>query len=542
MVNKKEWSSKRVSVLLTIIALTLWAYSITQAKLNIGFFGLIHSFPVTFFIALGILTIASAILWSSKESHQKLLAFQILFFITALWLAPALIGSHPGLGCAYRNLGLINSITEQGHLIDNWYLAWPGAHILFATISELYAVNLEPAIYIFPFLMQLFWLLPLYLFLRNVLGETRLNYCWAGLWLFSLANWIGQEYFSPQAIAFFLLLLLVALITSPSLLEEGSRSRSFLLTGSFLIAGLVISHLLTALAAVCMLAAFFLAKRAKKLVPLIGLCLVLIACWDISGGAHYFTSRVLSEPFVAETPDVAEPRGILVFDPEYILETNITKSLAGSQSHIAVVQIRIVLSSIFAVLGLVGAILTFLFRRTRTFVSILAIEIALLLLLSLAKQFGWELIHRLYLYGLPFMAYFGVMILDMGRKLPAFIICLLLITSCPLLFIGHYGNQAFDYWSPSYLAGFHYVDGVKTNSDYRFADLKDLSWKDDQLVFDEDFPQEKHYFAISEHDGAKYDFLNNQPNFVDEVREWLQTFKGYVHIYANPEFGLYLDE
>ncbi|MBA7631198.1 hypothetical protein ES703_38726 [subsurface metagenome] len=247
MVKDLGWSVKQMSILLTIIALALWCYSITAAKLNIGFYGLIHSFPISFFIALGILTIASAILWTSKKNHQKLLFFQLLFLITALWVTPALIGSPPFLSTAYRNLGLVSGIVEQGKVFDTWYLAWPGAHLLFAIVSKLGAINLEPIVDIFPIFMQLLCLVPLYVFLRNVLGEAKVNYCWAGLWLFSLANWVGQEYFSPQAIAFFLTLILLALITSPSLWKEQSRSLSFLLAGSFIIAAIVTTHFLTAL-------------------------------------------------------------------------------------------------------------------------------------------------------------------------------------------------------------------------------------------------------------------------------------------------------
>ena len=92
-------------------------------------FGTSH-FNISFFIALGILTIASAILWTSNENHHKLLFFQLLFLVTALWLTPALIGSHPFLGHAYKNLGLVSGIVEQGKVFSMWYLAWPGAHVL----------------------------------------------------------------------------------------------------------------------------------------------------------------------------------------------------------------------------------------------------------------------------------------------------------------------------------------------------------------------------------------------------------------------------
>ena len=381
-----HWSSKQVSILLTIIALVLWAYSITQAKLDIGFYGLIDSFHITFFIALGILAIASVILWISNENHQKLLFFQLLFLITALWLTPALIGSHPGIGGAYRNLGLMSGIAEQGRVFHTWYLSWPGFHILFTIAAKLGAIDFEPILGVFPFFMQLFYLLPLYVFLRNVLGDARINYCWAGLWLFSLANWVGQEYFSPQTIAFFLMLSLLALITSPSLWEGKSRPFAFLLMAAVIIAATVTTHLLTSLAIFGILAAFCLAKRTKTLVPVIALCLLLIVGWDITGGAYYITSRVLSQPLVtpiptveapiptveaptptveAPTPTVKPQKGILIFDPNYVVETNITRFIRGSESHIAVVQTRILFSLIFTLLGITGAILALILAKPK---------------------------------------------------------------------------------------------------------------------------------------------------------------------------------
>ena len=51
------WSAKRISILLTIVALILWSFSVIQAEFSIGFYGFIHSFPISFFIALAFLTI-----------------------------------------------------------------------------------------------------------------------------------------------------------------------------------------------------------------------------------------------------------------------------------------------------------------------------------------------------------------------------------------------------------------------------------------------------------------------------------------------------
>ncbi len=292
------WSAKQISILLTIIALILWAYSITQVELNIGLYGLIHSFPITFFIALGILTIASVILWISKESHQRLLFLQLLILIASLWLLPLLIGSRPFPGDAHRNLNLINAVVEGGHIFYDWYLFWPGAFILFPMVVKLGAVNLQPIMNMSAFFMQLFYLLPLYAFLRNLLGENKINYCWGGLWIFSLANWVGEGYFSAQGTAYFLLLVLLALVTTPSFWERNSKSFVLLSLTVVTFAAMSITHLLTSLTALCILAVLCVVKRSKRLAPVVVVCFFLIISWDIIGSGGYITKQIMSQPFV----------------------------------------------------------------------------------------------------------------------------------------------------------------------------------------------------------------------------------------------------
>ncbi|MFC1915774.1 hypothetical protein ACFLW4_03675, partial [Chloroflexota bacterium] len=301
-------SVKQISILLTIIALILWAYSITQVKLNIGFYGLIHSFPISFFIALGILTIASVILWTSKERHQMLLFLQLLILIVSLWLLPLLIGSRPFPGDAYRNLDLINAVVEGNHIFYDWYLFWPGAFILFPMVVKLGAVDLQSIMNMSAFFVQLLFLLPLYVFLRNLLGENHINYCWGGLWIFSLANWVGEGYFSAQGTAYFLLLVLLALVTTPSFWERKSKSFALLFLIVITFATISITHLLTSLSALCILVVLCVVKRSKRLALIVAVCLLLMISWDIIGSGGYVTKQIMSQPFVTtvSTPPPSE--------------------------------------------------------------------------------------------------------------------------------------------------------------------------------------------------------------------------------------------
>ncbi|MFC1938103.1 hypothetical protein ACFLVS_00980 [Chloroflexota bacterium] len=183
-VNLLARQRSQISILLTIIAVLLWAHSILYARFEIGHFGLIHSLPVTFFIALALLTAASAILWGSKENHGKLLLLQLLILISALWLIPVVTGgSLPFMNRAYFNIGLINHIAEEGTFSTKglWYLSWPGGHTLFAIMTILGPINFETLLNVLPIFPITALMLPLYMLLRNILGKEKVNYCWAGL-------------------------------------------------------------------------------------------------------------------------------------------------------------------------------------------------------------------------------------------------------------------------------------------------------------------------------------------------------------------------
>ena len=283
----RRWTPQHVSILLTAIALLLWSHSILYARLEIGYFGLIHGLPVSFFLALAFLTAASGVLWASKQDHGKLLGVQMVILVCALWLVPQMTGGSPPFDDhAYRNLRLIDQIVREGHFSaqEFTYLSWPGAFIWLASLSQMLGVHPETMLHVFPVLMQLLLLLPLYLFLRNTMGESRGNYCWAGAWLFYLASWTGRQYLgSAPGIALFLLLTFLALVTTPALWERSRRILPWLGLTVAVFVALVATHLLTSLAALCILGALTLVKKSKVMVLVTAACLVLLVSWNLTG-------------------------------------------------------------------------------------------------------------------------------------------------------------------------------------------------------------------------------------------------------------------
>jgi len=559
---------EQISVLLTVIAVSLWAQSMLCARFEIGHFGLIHSLPPTFFAALAILGIASALLWVSRKGHGKLLFLQLLLLISALWLIPLVTGgSQPFVDCEYRNLGMVNYMMDQGH-VDSaaiWYLAWPGVFLVSTAGVLVTSLNFESIFSLSPLLMQLMYLLPLYLFLRNTLPESHSNYRWAGCWLFYLAEWCGQDYISPQGMAFFLLLTLLALATTPSLWERSPKGFTLLFMAVIVFAALSITHLLTALAALCILAALTLVKRSKRVAPIVVICLLLLVAWDITGGMRYITVfgseplvRAPAEPGAVPTQPGAVPAqpGIFTLDPGTIAQTEVIGHFSGSKSHNDVAKVRLLFSSVFALLGLGGIIFMGLVRRRlKNNVDMMVITLAPLVLLPISGQYGEELINRLYLFALPGMAYFGVRLLDMRSKIPVIVICAWLIVACPLHVISHYGNQELDYFPEGQVAGLRFFDRTTSHGyvigtislgqtnrilQYQSLSLTQLESQENRLSvkvpIQEGVPC---YIGISRRDDALYRWFLGDAQFIDELQQMVNSAENCDLIYSTPYLRLY---
>jgi len=537
-------------IVLLIIAVALIAYSAWTAELNIGFWGLIHSYSVSYFVGLGILSLSFITTLRLSSLKRMLLICQTSVFVIALWLLPVMVGSHPGNEMAYRNLVLVNGITEQGLslLKTHYYLSCPAFHIFFSTLGGWFNINYESLIPIFPFIMQFLYLVPLFIFLRNILGADKEKHCWIGLWIFSLGNWIGQDYFSPQAVGVLLLLAILALITHRSLVEGNKRKKTMMYLSLLLLFGLLAAtHLLTSLTVLCMVGAYTLVKRNWKLLRAIGLCVVIVIIWDFTLGFGYIARSFGEEAGILEQyyTETMRQRGLtghtgaLTFDPEYLLRTNITASVSGSESHSAVVKVRIAYVTVFAMVMGLGVLYMLRHRRNRTNIAILAMALSVLVLVPL-RYAGWELAQRLYMFELPFVAYFGVMLLETKKKwIPPCLCILFMLLSVPF-FISHYGNQASDYWSDNHKDGQRLITELQKSSGRYVGELRYITIEDGEMYYDLQLLRNvPYYMPISTHNDAVWSFIYNKPDYVDGIWEWFKNSSRYESYYRNPEFEIF---
>jgi hypothetical protein len=548
--SASRWSVRRISILLTIVALLLWAQSIVQARFDIGFYGLISSFPVTYFVALGILTVASAFLWLSKEDEGKLLCLQLCFLVVSIWLAPVMVrGAQPVLQESYSDLGRIEYISRQAHIDPRilWDQAWPAGWIFWAVgvrVSGIEVDGLAKAIPCIPFLWQVALFFPVFIFFRNTIGKARANYCWAAMWVFYVGSWSTELDTGSHSFGIFFAFSILALFTMTPASKQRPTELGHRIGIVIVFAATAIAHLLGSLTSLGITTALCVSRRARPLSLVI--LAVLIAAWSVFGAADFFATH---------------GSGYLkgVFRIHEAVETTMHDPLSGNASHAAVATVRIITAVLFGAIALAGALWSWR-RRLDAYTDITVAAIAVgssLSMIGIGTAYGTTVFQRSLTFLMPAIAYFAVRLLH--SRMTAVLLVMGLLVAVPLSFISMYGNQAMDHMSQAYLTGANFF---QDNTDHGFVtgnlpmgrmkyqelylftpDYEELEWQDGRLVyFGGGGDRSPHYICISSNDSARYTFLWNEPDFIDMTESRLQVATNCNLVYSNPDISLYCHE
>jgi hypothetical protein len=176
-------------------------------------YGLISVLPVAT-LAGGALLIVSFMyaLWL-RRPYRVLLVLQLVAIIVSLHgLAPAL-ESYARPPTAWQHAGFVEYISRTGgadYALDARF-SWPGFFALTAFLTRAAGVHdLQPLMHWAPVISQLLYLAPMYLILRVMRASWRAQ--WLAAWLFVAADWVGQDYFSPQGFGYLLYLLFIGIL------------------------------------------------------------------------------------------------------------------------------------------------------------------------------------------------------------------------------------------------------------------------------------------------------------------------------------------
>jgi hypothetical protein len=451
-------------VLLFSLGFGCWLVSLPRiAPAEIDGFGLVGALPITYWLAL-LSTLAVFVLRFGKAAATPYYLVSVVLFIVYLHATPGLIYDGLRYPWVYKHLGLVEYIGVYGAvdpLIDAYH-NWPGFFALWALLTETSGVPLETLAAWAQPLYNLLYLPPLLLLLRAFSQDDRV--VWLGVWLFYLTNWVGQDYFAPQALAYFFYLTVLAFLLHlfprcdnrltqtlgsaaarllqttyrlPEPSERYTAQRAVLALSVVLLsfAAMVYSHQLTPFVTiVCVIAlaaAGFARLRATAL-----LFMALTALWLTFMATGYLAGHLSG--LLADLGAIGQN-----------VERNVGERLSGAPERQLVLSVQLGLS--VALWLLAGAGLVRSWRRGRIDLALAALAFAPFPLLAL-QPYGGEALLRLYFFTQPAMCLLAASAL-LADGAPAFgarrRVALGAVLGLLLggLVVAYYGNEAVNYVS-----------------------------------------------------------------------------------------------
>ena len=441
------------SLALLATALGLWvtalAANVDLAKMTD--LGLMTVLPVTFWLALGAVTAAFAVAVAAGPRRSWVPPACVLALVAMLHATPAIIYGTLRYSWAWKHVAVIDYILRHGHLNLSLsqlsaYQAWPGFFVLNAVFDKTggLASSLSYASWAPP-VFEAAFALPLVLIFRRFTDDQRL--IWTGVWLFYLGNWIGQDYFSPQALAYFLYLTVIAVCLRWALPDGPPKplNRNVLVLLALPIAAIATIHQLTPM---MLLSAFLFLWVFRQRFPkrLVVLAAVITIGWILIAARSFLTSNLYWIIQSIGHPD-SNTTSTLV---------NLSKVTAGQA---LVANIDRALSVGIWVLAAVGV-----WRRRRQGRSdrpylLLALSP---LPLIVTNSYGGEMLFRVYLFALPFVALFAAASLfpspQRGRS-PLMALSVFVVSAVMLagFAFSYYGKEQANYFNQQEVAAGQWV-------------------------------------------------------------------------------------
>jgi hypothetical protein len=470
-----------LSLLAVICAIVLWIASL-RSGIDLGRMtdlGLISVLPPTFYVALGILTVSFCVAVHRSATPMPLLILHVVVLILIIHATPTILYGTLRYAWAWRHIGIVDYIQRHGSVnpnisVENVYQNWPGFFALGALLTE--AAGFKSALSFAAWGPPFFNLLDLgglLLIFKSFTEDRRL--VWLSVWFFYLANMVGQDYFSPQAMSYFLNLVILGIClrwfrvtTIPPLsvlrrwlvfyrcaslfhrlLRDAARAdaleprlkpfkRAALLTMIVLFFAVsVSSHQLTPFMTILEVTGLVVFQRCRvRNLPL--LMVVMTVAWIVNmaivflKGNLYWIVQSIGNPTTNANPALVD----------------VQKASAGLQQIILMGRVLVAAVICLAFLGFIRR--CYLGYRD---VSCVLLAIAPVPMLA-ANSYGGEMLFRVYFFALPFMAFFSASLLyphkETGRTWRT--LALATAISAGLLvcfFFPYYGKERLNYFSPN---------------------------------------------------------------------------------------------
>ena len=471
-------------------SVALWCTSIGGIDLGaMDDTGLVSVLPVRTLIAFALLT-ASFSVAVVRGARRPVLLAHVVALVVMVFGTTTFTGEAFRGAVVWRHLGVTDALLRTGRpdpAIDA-YFNWPGFFMLLSFVhsfagGESVTLLAQWA----PVGFNLMFLAPLVLILRTVTTDRRLM--WLSCWVFLLGNWVNQDYLAPQALGLFLYLVLVAIVLR-HLAPPGSedrpvdRSSAPVLVVVLVYAAIVVSHQLTPFVALLAVSALVVTGRCSaRWLPV--LMAIMTVAWLLFMAVAYLKGHA-----AALTSQVGSVSGAV--------GQNVGERVKGTPGHLLVVKARLVFTAGLWGLAAWGGLRLRRSGRLDTRVALLAGAPFPLLI---AQPYGGEMLLRVHLFSLPFVAFLAAAALlpcagparwltrasHLGspsqvpersqRMDPAVLACALLVALAGCL-VSRYGNERMDQFTAHEVTAIDRLYDIVPPGGLLVAMSGNLPWRD----------------------------------------------------------------
>lgn len=385
--------------LLTAAAVCFWVAGFLHVDpRTMSAFGLVSLFTPATVAALLLLAAAFALALRAGV-REGVMAVPVVALVALVHGTPVVLFGTLRYSWAWKHVGIVEFISRNGVADTSQvnlpvYQNWPGFFAGAGTLQDLIGAPDVVGIALWaPVAFNLANLVVLRFLFRSLTADRRV--IWTAIWIFFVVCWVGQDYFAPQALAYFLYLVLIALLLRsfrrdepPTPVAAGRIAvRRALPVVLAVIATIAWSHQLTPLMTILLLTTLVVLRRIHGwYLPLAAVALT--AAWAFTV-AYRYTLLNISELFVSPTESVG---------------ANLEKSQDLRGAQLLVSAGGRVVALLVAVLALVGIVRALRRRSLDTTALLLLLAPGLLLVIT---AFGGETVFRVYLFAAPFLAFFA---------------------------------------------------------------------------------------------------------------------------------------
>jgi hypothetical protein len=176
-----------------------------RGRVVVGDWGLVAKLPVAWmvFTACAVVAFGRAVL--ASRNRPWVLPASLVMLVVALQGVAVAAYRYPRYSWLYKHAGVVDWIVQHGHLARSIdiYQNWPGFFALIGWTMGVGGIH-------DPLAIARWWPLAVNLLVLPLLAYTMRSFTrrpivvWIALALFTAGNWVGQDYFSPQSLAFLL--------------------------------------------------------------------------------------------------------------------------------------------------------------------------------------------------------------------------------------------------------------------------------------------------------------------------------------------------